>query len=149
MIVCGCAGEMSTSFDTLEQVRFGKKGRSGGTPSGNMPLSASVEFELSYGDLQMNSPRKSQLLPLESTSRSHLAPLSSGPGLMKLEPLGTLALFTHPRGACHAVHQHLPIVLRRATLSAFGCSQSHYARMVCGSILLHSNSYVSVLSSPR
>ncbi len=85
---------MSASFDTLEQIRFGKKGRS--EPHSLSLPDGSADFDVPYGDSLSGSVSgigKSQLAPLEAVARGHLVPLmpptaGSGPGHTRLEPLG-------------------------------------------------------------
>jgi hypothetical protein len=72
-------GDISASFDTMEQLRFGKKVR-------GPRASTSGDFPIDIADLPSTTPRKGQLQPLD-----HRLPSSTTPqSLVKLEPLGGL-----------------------------------------------------------
>jgi hypothetical protein len=103
---------MSASFDTLEALRFGKKGRGPrASTSGDFPLPLDVV------DLPSITPRKSQLLqPLD-----HRAPGLVSHGVYKLEPLGACVCAR----ACACVRAGWqPPGPARAACTSRGCSHA-------------------------
>ena len=81
-------GDISASFDTMEQLRFGKKVR-------GPRASTSGDFPIDITDLPSTTPRKAQLQPLDHRGGS----TGGVQSLVKLEPLGE-ALGDEAVGVC-------------------------------------------------